>query len=169
MNLAFEIWDAKLRVLGPPFWHLHLPCVSLYYLCIPLLVTPTMNHCHDFGSCTASKSFSVLNLCFIYLFSAVSVTFKIFPAAGSKAQVRALISTFWAEVPRDRLLTSVTWIWEIIAYSTRLFPSLIKLLPSVNHSSWEFKRGSLPRLERLEWIMSLVSTQPCSEGFESTF
>ena len=34
--------------------------VSLHYLCIPLLVTPTRNHCHYFGSYTASKSFNML-------------------------------------------------------------------------------------------------------------
>ena len=30
------------------FWQLCLLFVPIYYLCIPLLVTPTMNHCHFF-------------------------------------------------------------------------------------------------------------------------
>ena len=52
-------------------------------------------------------------------------------------------------------------------YPTRLFPSLINLIPSVNHSSSVFGRGSLPRSEQLEWSMSVVFTQSCFGGLIS--
>lgn len=40
-------------------------------------------------------------------------TFKNFPVLSSKAQGRAVSFTFWAEIPRFRLLASMTQVWEL--------------------------------------------------------
>ena len=52
-------------------------------------------------------------------------------------------------------------------YPARLFLSLIKLLPSVNHSSSTFRRCSHPSLRQLESIFYMVSIQSCSRSSTS--
>ena len=66
----------------------------------------------------------------------------LFPFPSSKAQVRAMSSANWAEVPGGRGLASVVSKLETTAYPTLLFPSKTKLLPSVYQISSGFVRGS---------------------------
>ena len=65
----------------------------------------------------------------------------LFPFPSSKAQVRAMSSADWAEVPGGRGLASMVPKLETSAYLTLLFPSKTKLLPSVNQISSGFVRG----------------------------
>ena len=66
----------------------------------------------------------------------------LFPFPSSKAQVRAMSSANWAEVPGGRGLASMVSKLETAAYPALLFPSKTKLLPSVHQISSEFVRGS---------------------------
>lgn len=66
-----------------------------------------------------------------------------------RAWVRAIISTFGAEVPRNSLCASVTWVWEV-KISLQPLSVFQQLLLSLSHSSSAFRRGSLPRSRRLE-------------------
>ena len=59
----------------------------------------------------------------------------LFPFPSSKAQVRAMGSANWAEVPGGKGLASIISKLETIAYLALLFPSKTKLFPSVYHSS----------------------------------
>ena len=61
----------------------------------------------------------------------VSVNDYFFPFPSSKAQVRAMSSANWVEVPGDKGLVSMVSELETIAYPAFLFPSKTKLLPSV--------------------------------------
>ena len=54
----------------------------------------------------------------------------LFPLSSSKAQVRAMSSTNWAEVPGGKALTSMVSKLETTAYLA-LFPSKTMLFPSV--------------------------------------
>ena len=65
-----------------------------------------------------------------------------FPFPSSKAQVRAMSSANWAEVPGGRGLASVVSKLETTAYPTLLFPSKTKLLPSVYPISSGLVKGS---------------------------
>ena len=87
----------------------------------------------------------MLQPCFIYLFSTVSITWKIFPVPISKAQVRAIGSIFWAEVPGIGFLFLWLGSGRLLHIPAGFFP-LLKLLPLVNHSSLMFGRGLLFRL-----------------------
>ena len=64
----------------------------------------------------------------------------LFPS--TKAQVRAMSSANWAEVPGGRDLASMVSKLQTIAYPALLFPSKIKLLPSVYQISSGLVRGS---------------------------
>ena len=86
----------------------------------------------------------------VYGYQESVYTFKIFPVLSFKAQVKAVSCAFWAEGSGDRLLASRTWNWEVPIYPTSFVPSIIKPLPSVNHSSSVFGRSSLPKLGRLD-------------------
>ena len=66
----------------------------------------------------------------------------LFPFPSSKAQVRAMSSANWAEVPGDRGLASMVSKLETTAYPALLFPSKTKLLPSVYQISSGLVRGS---------------------------
>ena len=64
----------------------------------------------------------------------------LFPS--SKAQVRAMSSANWAEVPGGRGLASMVSKLETTAFLVLLFPSKTKLLPSV------YQVSSVPGLVR---------------------
>ena len=66
----------------------------------------------------------------------------LFPFPTSKARVRAMSSANWAEVPGGRGLASMISKLETTAYPALLFPSKIKLLPSVYQISSGLVRGS---------------------------
>ena len=66
----------------------------------------------------------------------------LFPLSSSKAQVRAMSSTNWAEVPGGKALASMVSKLETTAYLALLFPSKAKLLPSVYQISSGLVRGS---------------------------
>ena len=55
----------------------------------------------------------------------------LFPFPNSKAQVRTMSSTNWAEAPSGKGLASMVSKLETDAYLTLLFQSNTKLLPSV--------------------------------------
>ena len=55
----------------------------------------------------------------------------LFPFPSSKAQVRAMGSANWAEVPGGKGLASMVSKLETTTYPAFLFPSKTKLLPSV--------------------------------------
>ena len=83
----------------------------------------------------------------------------LFPFPSSKAQVRAMSSANWAEVPGDRGLASMVSKLETTAYPALLFPSKTKLLPLVYQiSSGLVRRPSdNPSLGFVQW--SKVSRQ----------
>ena len=66
----------------------------------------------------------------------------LFPFPSSKAQVRAMSSANWAEVPGGRGLASMVSNLELTAYPALLFPPKMKLLPSVYQISSGLVRGS---------------------------
>ena len=66
----------------------------------------------------------------------------LFPFLSSKAQVRAMSSANWAEVPGGKGLASVVTKLETTVYLALLFPSKTKLLPSVYQISSGLVRGS---------------------------
>ena len=66
----------------------------------------------------------------------------LFPFPSSEAQVRAMSSANWAEVPRSRGLASMISKLETTAYPALLLPSKTKLLPSVYQISSGLVRGS---------------------------
>ena len=66
----------------------------------------------------------------------------LFPFPSSKAQIRAMSSANWAEVPGGRDLASTVSKLETTAYPALLFPSKTKLLPSVYQISSGLVRGS---------------------------
>ena len=66
----------------------------------------------------------------------------LFPFLSSKAQVRAMSSANWAEVPGGRGLASMISKLETTAYPALLFPSKTKLLLSVYQISSGLVRGS---------------------------
>ena len=82
----------------------------------------------------------------------------LFPFPNSKAQVRAMNSANWAEVPGDRGLASMVSKLETTAYPA-LFPPKTKLLPSVYWISSGLVRGSSdnPSQDFVQW--SKVSRQ----------
>ena len=55
----------------------------------------------------------------------------LFPFPSSKAQIRAMSSANWAEVPGGKSLTSMISKLETTAYPALLFTSNTKLSPSV--------------------------------------
>ena len=83
----------------------------------------------------------------------------LFPFPSSKAQVRAMSSANWAEVPGGKGLASVVSKLETTAYLALLFPSKTKLLPSVYQISSGLVRGSSenPSQSFVQW--SKVSRQ----------
>ena len=66
----------------------------------------------------------------------------LFPFPSSKAQVRAMSSANWAEVPGGKGLASMVSKLETTAYPALLFPSKTKLLPSVYQISSGLVKGS---------------------------
>ena len=64
------------------------------------------------------------------------------PFLSSKAQVRAISSANWAEVPGGKTLASTVSKLEMTAYQPLLLPSKTKLLPSVYQISLGLVRGS---------------------------
>ena len=66
----------------------------------------------------------------------------LFPFPSSKAQIRVMSSANWAEVRGDKGLASMVSKLETTAYLPLLFPSKIKLLPSVYQISSGMVRGS---------------------------
>ena len=66
----------------------------------------------------------------------------LFPFPSSRALVRAMSSANWAEVPGGRGLAPMVSKLETTAYPVLLFPSKIKLLPSVYQISSGLVRGS---------------------------
>ena len=66
----------------------------------------------------------------------------LFPFPSSKAQVRAMSSANWAEVPGGKGLASMVSKMETTPYPALLFPSKTKLLPSVCQISSGLVRGS---------------------------
>ena len=66
----------------------------------------------------------------------------LFPFPSSKAQVKVMSSTDWAEGPGGRHLASMISKLETTAYPALLFPSKTKLLPSVYQISSGLVRGS---------------------------
>ena len=66
----------------------------------------------------------------------------VYPFPSSKAQVRAMSSANWAEVPGGKGLASMVSKLETIAYPALLLPSKTKLLLSMDHISSELIRGS---------------------------
>ena len=77
----------------------------------------------------------------------------LFPFPSSKAQVRAMSSANWAEVPGDKCLASMVSKLETTAYLALLFPSKTKLLPSVYQISSGLVRGSCDNSSRgfVQW------------------
>ena len=59
----------------------------------------------------------------------------LFPFPSSKAQVRAMSSDNWAEVPGGKGLASMVSKLETTVYLSLLFPSKTKLLSAVYHIS----------------------------------
>ena len=66
----------------------------------------------------------------------------LFPFPSSKAQVRAMSSANWAEVPGGKGLASEVSKLETTVYLSFLFPSKTKLLPSVYQIPSGLVRGS---------------------------
>ena len=85
----------------------------------------------------------------------------LFPFSSSKARVWAMSSANWAEVPGGRGLASMISKLETTAYLALLFPSKIKLFPSVYQISSGLVRGSSDNLSQgfVQW--SKVSRQEC--------
>ena len=83
----------------------------------------------------------------------------LFPFPSFKAQVRAMSSANWAEVPAGKCLASMVSKLETTAYLALLFPSKTKLLPSVYQISSGLVRGSSDNLSQgfVQW--SKVSRQ----------
>ena len=77
----------------------------------------------------------------------------LFPFPSSKAQIRAMSSANWAEVPGGKDLDSVVSKLETTAYPALLFPFKTKLLPSVYQISSGLVRGSSdnPYLGFVQW------------------
>ena len=67
----------------------------------------------------------------------------LFPFPSSRAQVRAMSSANWAEVPGGKGLASMVSKLETTAYQALLFPAKTKLPPSVYQISSEFVRDLL--------------------------
>ena len=67
---------------------------------------------------------------------------NLFPFPSSKAEVRAMSSADWVEVPGSKGLASVVSKLETTLYSALLFQSKTKLLPSVYQISSRLVRGS---------------------------
>ena len=65
----------------------------------------------------------------------------LFPFPSSKAQVRAMSSANWAEVPNGKGLASMVSKLETTAFPALLLPSKTKLLPSVYQISSGLVRG----------------------------
>lgn len=132
-----------------------------------------------FGNCTASKSFNMLKPCFILLFSAVSkhLSFQISSCAYRKAytnqesvQIFKIFPDFYrlSEGYQFHLLGRNPCFYGLGSggHPTSLFFSIVKLLPSVNHSSSAFGRGLLPRCGDGNVLLSMVSIQSCSRGLK---
>ena len=81
------------------------------------------------------------------------------PLPSSKARVRAMSSTNWAEVPGGRGLASMISKLEITAYQALLFLSKIKLLLSGYQISSGLVRGSSDKPSRAFVQWSNVSRQ----------
>ena len=81
------------------------------------------------------------------------------PFASSKAQVRAMSSANWAEVPGGSSLVSVVSKLETTAYLALIFPSKTKLLPSVYQISSGLVRRSSDNPARAFVQWSKVSRQ----------
>ena len=83
----------------------------------------------------------------------------LFPFPSSKAQVRAISSANWAEVPGGKGLSSMVSKLETTAYLALLFPSKTKLLPSMYQISSGLVKGSSdnPSCDFVPW--SKVSKQ----------
>ena len=92
-----------------------------------------------------------------YLESVQMIT--LFPFQSSKAQVGAMSSANWAEVPGDKCLASMVSKLETTAYPALLFPPKIKLLPSVCQICSELVRGSSDNPSRGSVQSSRVSRQ----------
>ena len=77
----------------------------------------------------------------------------LFSFPSSKAQVRAMSSANWAEVPDGKGLASMVSKLETTAYPSLLFPSKTQLLPSVYQISSGLVRGSSdnPSWDFVQW------------------
>ena len=86
----------------------------------------------------------------------------VYPFPSSKAQVRAMSSGNWAEVPSKGLASTVSKL-ETTAYPALIFPSKTKLPPSVYQISSGLVRGSFATFSRgfVQW--SKVSRQEWKE------
>ena len=73
----------------------------------------------------------------------------LFPFPSSKAQVRAMSSANWAEVPGGKGLASMVSKYETTTYPALLFPSMTK--PSVYQISSGLVRGSYASPS---WVLS---------------
>ena len=83
----------------------------------------------------------------------------LFPFPSSKAPVRAMSSANWTEVPGGKGLASLVSKLETTSYPALLFPSKIKLLPSVYQISSGLVRGSSDNPSRSFAQWSKVSRQ----------
>lgn len=64
-----------------------------------------------------------------------------FPVPGSKVPLRVSVSPFFTKVLVDSLFASLTWVWKVAAYPTRLFPSFVNLCLSGNHPFWRLEEA----------------------------
>ena len=71
----------------------------------------------------------------------VSINGTLYPFPSSKAQIRAMRSANWAELPGGKGLASVVSKLKTTAYLALFFTSKPKLLPSVYQISSGFFRG----------------------------
>ena len=83
----------------------------------------------------------------------------LFPFLSSKAQVRAMSSANWAEVPGGRGLASMVSKLQTTEYPALLFTSKTKLLLSVYQISSGLARGSSDNPSRAFVQWSNVSRQ----------
>ena len=81
------------------------------------------------------------------------------PFPSSRAQVRAMSSANWAEVPGGKGLAFMVSKLETTAYPALLFPSKTKLLPSVYQISPGLVRGSSDNPSQGFVLWSKVSRQ----------
>ena len=87
--------------------------------------------------------------------------FFFFPFFSSKAQVRAMSSANWVEVPGGRGLASMVSKLETTIYLALLFPSKTKLFPSVYQISSGLVKGYFDNPSRgfVQWSTLLDKSE----------